>query len=416
MKLWVSIIFALFSLQVAATELLVLKYEDLPKLVAKNSKDVRAAELLTQASRSRQGFKERARYPKIDLESGLRGIRELDGSGDSAPFFKVEGSFNLYRGGRDALRDTLQEKETAIRSEETQLVLRDQLSAARELYVKLASVRDLKKAWTNAIKIAEQQKKSSRTKVNAGLTTATDLLEFELHESALKRDKRNLDKEEHELSSRLRIILGFKEDVELSLSRTYLHPPEPKGNSSDFSPASHPAVRKLSLQADHAETIGRSGSSRWLPEVNLFASYEEYLKAETERPGAIPKRDIAAGIRVSIPLGDNLGVHTEALAKGIEAQAYQLQKQHSEQQIMMRYEEYLHDMKVLHDLIHDAEVQVQKAKKYLNLASVEYERGLKNGPDVLEACRTLYTTEVETIKLRYEFYLAEVGLSDITLQ
>jgi outer membrane protein TolC len=415
MKIWASLLtLVLLPTTLAARETVLLRFSELPQLIQKNSKDVRAAELLSEASAARQGYQQRARYPRLDLESGLAGVREVDGSGDSAPYFKVEGSVNLYRGRRDALKDTLQEKETAILEQETQLVLRNQLSLAREYFVKLALLQELKKAWNDAMKIAQEQKRSARTKFNAGLTTNTDLLEFELHESSLKREKRNLDKEEHQLSDKLRILLGLAETSEISLDRTFTHPPELRGGQYKLSADAHPAVRKLALQVDQAQALAGSGAGKWAPEVDLFANYEEYLQADKDVPGSLPRRDFATGIRVSIPLGDNLTIQNEAFARGLEASAYELQKQQSTRQLEATYHVYLNDMRVLHELIHSSEEQVQKARKYLKQTRTEYETGVKNGPDVLEASRTLYTTQVENIQLVLDYHLSEVGLTNLT--
>lgn len=415
MKLWASLLtLLLLPTSLPAREAVLVQYHELPKLIQKNSKEVKAADLMKEASAARQGYQARARYPRLDLESGFRGVREVDGRGDSAPFFKVEGSVNLYRGNRDALKDTLQEKETAIRSEEAQLVLKNQLSFARELYVKLAAVRELRKAWSEAIQVAADKKKSSRVKVNAGLTTNTDLLEFELHEATLKREKRNLDKDEHELSNKLRIVLGLPDEAEIALDRAFTHPSEPKEANYRLSPETHPVVRKLTLQAEQAQTMAGSNVTRWAPEVNVFASYEEFLQKTEDEPGSLPKRDFSAGIRLSIPLGDNLTVQNEASARRLEASAFELQKQQNARQIEAVYHEHLHDMKVLHDLIHDSDEQLQKARKYLKQTSDEYERGVRSGPDVLEASRTLYRTRVENIQLIFDYYLAEVSLKSLT--
>ncbi len=414
MNPWASFLIAVsIPTSLFAKERVVLKYDELPKLIQNSSLDLKAAGLLMEATSARQGSARRASYPRLDLESGLRGVRELDGSGDNAPFFKVEGSVNLYRGGRDALMDSLQEKETAIRKEEAQLVFKNQLLLAREIFVKLASVRALKKAWTDAMKVVETKKKSSRMKFNAGLTTKTDLLEFELHESSLKREKRNLDKDEHELSNKMLILLGLSEDVEISLDRVFSHPPEPKEAAYRLAAESHPLVRKLALQADQAQLMARSKPSRWTPEINFFAAYEQFLEGDRDVPGALPKRDFTAGLRASILLGDNLSLKNEAFAKGLEASAYGLQKQQSARQVEAHHHEFLHDMHVLHELIHDSESQLQKAERFLKLTSEEYERGLKNGPDVLEASRTLYTTQVENIQLIFDYYLAEAGISSL---
>ena len=417
MNPWASLLlFAFLPKTLAAGERVLVKYDELSALIQKNSKDVRAAELLVEASNARQGFEVRARYPQLDLESGLRGLRERDGSGENAPFFKVEGSVNLYRGNRDALKDRLQEKETAIRKEEIQLVRSSQLSLARKLFVKLASVRELQKAWAVAMKVALDKKKSSKVKVNAGLATNTDLLEFELHESSLKREKRNLDKEDHELSNKLRILLGLKEETDISLDKTFSRPPEPKEGDYRLAIESHPAIRKLSLQADQAQTLAASAPGKWAPDVSLFASYEEVLQGEKDEPGSLPKRDFSTGIRVSVQLADNLSGQSEATAKRLESAAIELQKQQSAQQVQAVFHEHLHDMKVLYDLIRDSDAQVVKARKYLKQASDEYERGVKNGPDVLEASRTFYRTQVENIQLICEYYEAEVALKSLAVE
>jgi outer membrane protein TolC len=413
MKVWASrLLLFLLPTTLTAKELVVLEYDELQKLVETNSRDVKAAGMLTEASATRQGYQARARFPKLDVASGLRAVRELDGSGDSAPFFKVEGSMSLYRGNRDALKDSIQEKETAIRKEETQLVSKNQLSLARELYIRLASVRELKRAWADAMKMAQLKKKSSKVKVEAGLTTNTDVLEFELHESTLNREKLDLDKEEHEVTHRLQLVLGLPKGREIALSRTFSHPPEPQAHLK-FSPESHPLVRRLSLQTEQAREAAKANVSKWNPDVQLYANYEEYWEEAKDAPGSLPRRDFAAGVRLSIPIGDNLTIQNEAAAKNLEASAYALQKEQSERQIEATFDENLHDMKVLHQLIHDSEEQLRKAKRLLKQTTAEYERGVKNGPDVLEASRTLYRIEVESIQLIFDYYLAEVSLQSL---
>jgi|GEM_PF-5718259 outer membrane protein TolC len=412
---WFTILaMVLLSSRLVAREAFTLRYEELPSLIQKNSLDVRAAELFAEASFARHGYPLRGRYPRLDFESGLRGVRELDGSGDSAPYFKMEGSLSLYSGRRDAIKEAVQEKESEIRKEQVALVSRDQLRLAQKLFVRLAAVRELGKAWADAMRVAEAKKKSTQMKLAAGLTTSTDLLEFELYETSLRRQKRTLDREEHELSNKLILLAGLDEDRAILLDRSFPPPSEPIDTRYKLATENHPLVKKFSLLAEQAQAGGRTLRSRWVPDVNLYASYEEYLKADQDVSRALPRRDFSTGVRLSIPLGENLAVQSESVAKGLEASAYRLQKEQTVRQLEAEYHAYRHDMAVLSDLIRSFATQMEKARKYLKQTSEEYERGVKNGPDVLEASRSLYQTQVESIQVLFDYYLVEVDLNELT--
>ncbi len=406
--------FAFLPSTLRAQESVTLKYDDLPKLIQTHSKDVKAAKIFMEASASKRSYVERSRYPRLDIESGLRGVTEVDGSGNSAPYLKLEGSVSLYRGRRDAIKDVVQAKEAAIRNEDTQLIYRSQLSFARNYFVRLASVRELKLVWVEAVKTAEQKRKSVQVKVRAGLSTNTDLLEFDLFESSLKREKRSLDKDEHEYSNKLRMALGLKDTTEIVLDKTFAHPIEPIESQYALAVNSHPAVRKLGLKADQARAAAESSSGKWSPDLSLFASYEAYLQKDGDIPGALPRRDMVTGIRLSFPMSDSLSLENESSAMRLEASAYELQKQQNEKEIEMAFHEHLHDLQILHEFIHDSDAQIKKARKYLKQVNEEYDRGIKNGSDVLEAARTLYQSQMENIQLRFDYYLAEVGISNIS--
>jgi len=76
MKSWASLLtFLLLPTTLAARGAVLVRYDELPGLIQKNSRDVKAAEFLKEASATRQGYQARARYPRLDLESGLRGVR-----------------------------------------------------------------------------------------------------------------------------------------------------------------------------------------------------------------------------------------------------------------------------------------------------------------------------------------------------
>ncbi|RZA27166.1 MAG: hypothetical protein EOP10_01050, partial [Proteobacteria bacterium] len=72
-------------------------------MIRQNNQSVLSLKASTTADRSRIGKVESSFLPKIGLEAGVAEQREANGVGDTAPFWKIDVSTNLYRGGRDKL-------------------------------------------------------------------------------------------------------------------------------------------------------------------------------------------------------------------------------------------------------------------------------------------------------------------------
>ena len=64
--------------------------------------------------------------------------------------------------------------------------------------------------------------------------------------------------------------------------------------------------------------------------------------------------------------------------------------------------------------MHDADRDVQKAQNFLRLTQSEYTRGVKNGPDLLEAFSKLYAFRKRKIELNLEYQLAKSELESLT--
>ena len=81
--------------------------------------------------------------------------------------------------------------------------------------------------------------------------------------------------------------------------------------------------------------------------------------------------------------------------------------------------EIRHDMRFLHELIHDADRDVQTAERFVKLTLTEYNRGVKNGPDLLAASERYFEFRQRRTELFRSYYEAQaelLALSAVTTQ
>ena len=71
-------------------------------------------------------------------------------------------------------------------------------------------------------------------------------------------------------------------------------------------------------------------------------------------------------------------------------------------------------MKHFHDLIHSVEERVALAGHYLSNTLNEYDRGVKNSPDVLSASQRLISFRRRLTELRRNYQIAKVDVLSLS--
>jgi outer membrane protein TolC len=122
------------------------------------------------------------------------------------------------------------------------------------------------------------------------------------------------------------------------------------------------------------------------------------------------ENELLVGARLSLSLPEGLEGRSEAAAKRMEAQAMVTRAAHRARELKTEEAELRHDLKLLHELLHDSDKNIEKATSFLRLTQVEYVRGVKNGPDLLGALQKYIEFRDRKIHLHREYYetLAEL--------
>jgi len=379
-------------------------FEDLDRLVREKNENVKAAEKSHLAERERKGYLGRSFLPKVSARAGDESYKVGSRSRERQGYWMLEGKLNIYHGGRDKIEGEIRDTNERIAKSELAGEYNRELVKARQTYWKLVGVGILIKDRQEALEKNEGHLSSSRRRRGAGLATNADTLQFELHKTLLRQELKKLVLEQDLLRNRLAVALGWPEHESLRVVDAFPHPKDHGAKIEDLVPNSNITLKIASERERRQRVRARQDGRWWLPQIDLYSSYglpsigDEYARAKAHQPEWI------AGVQVGINLAEGLDQRREAKAKSLEAEAEKNRADYSLRQIVAADHELRHDLKLLHELIHDSDNDNAKAEDFLKITRSEYTRGVRNGPDLLEAFKNLYEFRQRRTALYQEYH------------
>lgn len=410
MKAWVSgslilsLLFPTHSLWAMS-----LSYEDIPDFIRKNNRGLKAAEESVEVTKLRSGSFERSLLPRFGFEMGVRGQKEADGTGATAPFWKVDVQSNIYRGGRDQHRSSIQERQHELKTFDAQALYRNELLKARQEYLRLSGNQDLLSLARNVREVRLKKKKSIQRKVQAGILTETATGLVGIFEAEIDREIMLLEKEQHEIEDRLVLILGLDSSKELDISKSVKVPEAAQsGKETDLS-----EMQRMKLQADLLRSESNLKTEWWRPDVDVFASYVKTDVGERADAGPLPERETAIGLRLTLNLQDSAEVRAETSARLREANLWELQREQMKSELDYRIHEYRHEIDTLTKFRETLAKQGRDSEHFQKQIDDEFERGLRDSSDVMDAVRAIYELRRKQVEAAIEINLAKAGLQTI---
>jgi outer membrane protein TolC len=410
MKAWVSAFFVLsFLLPMNSLPAMDLKYEDIPGLIRKNNKGVKASEESIELSKMRSGSLERSFFPRFGFETGVRGQNEADGSGDTAPFWKVDIQSNIYRGGRDQHRRSVLGRQHELKSYDAQAFYRNEVLKARQEYIRLAGNQELLRLAKSVREERVKKKRSIQRKVQAGILTESDTALVGIFESEIDREILLLEKEQHEIEDRLVLTLGLQPRTELELSSGTVRLDAPKSDDSD----QVAELQRLKLQSELLRSESEVKSEWWRPDVDVFASYVKTAVGEKSEPGSLPERETAIGIRFTLNLQDSAEIRSETAARLREANLWDLQREQMKSEIDYQIHEYKHEVETLTKYHQTLKQQQRDSERFQRRIDDEFERGVRDSSDIMDAVRSIYELKRKLAETSIAISLARAGLQTL---
>lgn len=362
-----------------------LTYANLESFLSKQNQTLSGSKQLTQAAEAKTGHLGRSYLPTLKLHAGGEIFQTGIYSPQTNPYGAIEASINVFRGGRDLLEDKARYAGfAASQASETKTWIHE-LSAARKLFWTLIHNREMIELIEKAQKKNQDLLASAVRRIQRGVGTETDRLEFGIHASQLKEDLESLTHGDLLIEMELSALLGFDSRQKFSTLGTIAHEHDETILSASFDESRNAALRGLQAQKDIAAIQGEQWGRAWLPSVDVYAGYSLYTFRDRDYLSMADRYDAVVGIRLSMDLFD--GLVSRSTASSFNIQALGLEQQEQQQRREKRASVHLkkEDLKHDHELIHSSEERIKDTEKYFARILDEYGRGVKNSLDVLSA-------------------------------
>ena len=386
--------------------------DDLEQLIKSKNKKVAATILELRGVEKRLGYFKRSFIPTGEAWVGHEKFQTGPYETMSEPMYSLRANFNLYRGGRDFLEETARRAQKNGMEVQSQQVLQDELLEARELYWNLVYLKEIQSFYKTTLKQNETNLSKALKRINSGLSTSVDKLEFEISETQLKQDMARITVAISTTQRRIAALLGLEAETQFD---TITLVPHDHNDSTPQQTMDFNLFRDVRLEMSRKidfEAQGKILKRWWTPRFDVYGESILYNFRERSYYTQNDQIDNALGVRLSFNFDGFQGQYDgEALiAKSLAAQ---LRADQIKIEAEAAFNTAKQELGLLHDLIHEGEKNVVKGAEYLSQTQSEYARGVKNSPDVLSATLKQLEFKRRFAELRRDYAVAKAQLQSL---
>lgn len=372
----------LFSSIVSAQE--DLRFEDLPGLIKDRNKRAQAAALDVSAADMRLGYFKRSFLPRFEASSGFEKYETGPYASQADPFYFIRGSINLYRGGRDILEDKARLAEKEVMSVTNQQTFQGELFQARQLYWNLVYLLEVRSLYQETVSQNSRNLNQANKLIASGISTKVDRLEFEISGTQLNQDLARIEVDISNHNRQIAALIGRAPETQFRTEDRILHDHEsPTVNESlDF--ATYRDVRREKAFQLNLETTSNLLKRWWVPNLDVYAESGLFTFRERNFYTQRDRMDSAVGVRLTLEF-DGFQQKVDGEAFSARARASSLRAEQIKSETATVFNTAKQELILIHNLLHEGEKNVKKSQEYLDAILSEYNRGVKNSPDVLSA-------------------------------
>lgn len=398
--------FVLFCSQVLAAPL---PSEALPRLLEKNGQ-FQEQQLLLDAIESKKGVLRRSFIPRLEGRVGRERFTLGPGATLEQSYATLEARLNLFNGGKDRLAG--QQQALAVLSQ-----THEKETGQRRI---LTRVRSLWNAWVHhnsavtIIKAALEQNSKHLTaaqkRQRAGLATIADELIFQQYALELEQELAREEEEVDDHAKMLQAVLNLSELPTLPGEAKMVHLDELIERT--FVADDHPESQKHAIKSQGLALERMKQARWWTPRLDIYGAITQYSDRQQFFERSQDRDDVAIGAMITIDLYDGGSSLAERRAKVFETRAQELLKEQRSRELTAEHEKSVVHVRLTHKLLEKAQASLKLAEKYRQVTVSEFQRGVKNSPDVREANHLVLTSQLNVAQTRWDHDEAQTHLME----
>ncbi len=403
----------LFCVRVFSVDQLHLSYEDLSALVRERNQHVRAFKMFQEAAETETGHLERSYLPKVTATAGAETFSSGPNGIRSQPFGSVQGNINVFRGGRDLLIEREKQAFARKTTAEFEENFQETLQEVREIYWQLIYQNELLLILAEALTQNEKNGRGAERRIKAGLVSETDRIEFDLNALKIKQEMIRLKLNSSNAQRLMLSLLGYSEDTKLTVLEKLPHSHEASTADKENRLSNHRSVRGALADRDGFSARSSEAFRWWTPSVDVYGGYSLYTLRERDYVLQSDRLEPVLGVKLTINIFDGLQSRNISTVASLRAEAMESEAKQIERNLQARLQSIRQELEVSHELIHTSEDVLDKARRYLERTVTEYERGMKNSPDVLSATSRYYETKARVLELKRDYLIAKAKFKNL---
>ncbi len=385
--------------QFALAETWKVRPDNIRSMIQERSERIKASGLSLQAAESREGYFFRSFLPKVKLSAMEEKFKMGQGAWLQQPSYGLEARLNLFRSGRDYLEHQIRGLEAERRASLREQTMADEIERATSHFWKVLYYREKLKLLELGLERNSKNLGSALRRISSGVATASDRFEFEINEVNLKRAIiQTKEEEEHELKE-LAMLLDLPSES-LNVDAQYQHDHEFEHLKSKFQNA-HRIVKSYEIASQQKSLMAKQEQRAFWPELDAFGQWYQRNQREENFANRQDRQEAVLGLELKMEFSLERFIESRALSREAEAAVLEANRQRKELDLNLEVEWV--ELKLLHDQVHEAEENIERAKKYYQITQQEYSRGAKNSPDVLGASEKLFELELKRLEIIRDF-------------
>jgi outer membrane protein TolC len=286
---------------------------------------------------------------------------------------------NLYRGSRDQNLEKIIQTTKVKLSIENDNILRLTKVKAFKLISEIQAIENDNIFLDDEIKENEIQMKMAKKKVDAGLTTSADLLDFQIKTENLSNEISNNNFKISDLEKELLLLVGNKltlEQIKNEFKLTQITPNE----TIDIQTLPEFNILKSELSNAKLETI--NVRSEYYPSIDLEGKYGSITPANKLFGN---KTEYQISLNLNIPIFSGGSTNAKFSKAVLESSQKERELRQLEIELRKKIVQEKKKLDLNKNIMSSLDLSLKKASKYKELTIFEYKKGIKNSSDVINA-------------------------------
>lgn len=379
---------------------------NLEQLVNENP-SVQSYEQRLQGAEQLKGRLTRSFLPKVTLSYGHEKFTTGPYYNTNQPYGGVEASLNLFNSGKDKLENEKRIKEAEIAKIDSEMMKSQVLAELKKALSHYAYLEEICKITKDAIEQNEMNLKRAQKRIEAGLATKTDILDFKQQKVQLTQELSTL---EFELGVTLRLVntlLGSDPKSRLEISFVNAHPEHSDEAKLDGAGKSLIA-KKAELSQEVVNLELKQNKRWWTPSLDVYAYAQRFTQKEREYTSTGQRNDVTLGFKFTFPIFDGGEGYAGAKSSQALARAQEGVVRSKSLEVERNTQDALRRLELAHNLIHGSEENAKIMSEYRSEILTEYSKGVKNSPDVLQASQRWISAQTRYAEVKKNYQFAKV--------